>query len=899
MSPRLHLCLTIALASALLSGGATTARQAPAAASPRADWGPWLEPGTPFFSSVIDARRAGAPLPADNLSPRALVLPAGEGRWVAFDPDLLRVAAVWEGSGVTPTALAPGSYHAPDRKTPTGQRNLPEPAGVLWMGNGIWPGWQTGDRPVLADPREPAPSPEEVGRGPIADRDGRFSAVRLTRDGAVLEYDVAGTPVQEWLSAAPLGGGRHAIVRHVEVGPGDRTQWLVLGTPAPQVDVGLSVRMPDGRQAPGSRPTLESVPSPGSGAAVRVVRVPPRTAPVRIAVAIASGATAPTVTPRPMPTAPPPPRWPTDVATRINPSASTDAYVVDDVELPLGNPWRRNVRIGDIQFLADGTGVAVTIDGDVWLVRGLASPDGVVRWRRYASGLHEPLTLAIRDEAIHVFDRNGVWRLRDTDGDGEADRHELFSNAFAQTADMREFPSTIRLGPGGEFVIAKGGQEASTIGKHNGSVLRLSADGRGATVLGYGLRQPEIAVHPRTGLVTASDQQGHYIPSTPLHIVRDRQFYGFLSDLLPREVYPAPIAAPLTWIPHTVNASGLSQVWLDGARMGPIDEGLIHIGYNRPEIFRVLLDLDRPMPQAAVVSLTTAFTHPPLNGSVNPADGQLYIAGFQIMGWGTTATRQAGLSRVRYTGAPVTVPRQVRPLREGVLLRFDVRLDKAAAETVANYAVASWQYRRTFRYGSPHYKADGTPGTDALAPTHAALSADGRAVFLTVPDMRPVMQLEVGWTLRAADGRPVEGRAYTTPYALDAFNARAEGFGDLVIDLTSRAAPAPVVASRAPTVEEGREVFVKYGCLACHAAERGSPAKMGPPLVGVYGEPRRVAEREAPVVADEAYLRQSIREPAAAIVDGYQRAGVGMPSFSGVLTDEQIESLVLFIKSLR
>ena len=133
---------------------------------------------------------------------------------------------------------------------------------------------------------------------------------------------------------------------------------------------------------------------------------------------------------------------------------------------------------------------------------------------------------------------------------------------------MREFPSTMRLAPGGEFVIAKGGQEATTIGKHNGSVLRISADGRRATVLGYGFRQPNIGVNLRTGLVTASDQQGNYIPSTPLHIVRDQQFYGFLSDKLPREVYPAPIADPLTWIPHAANASAMSQVWLFGAKHG-------------------------------------------------------------------------------------------------------------------------------------------------------------------------------------------------------------------------------------------------------------------------------------------------------------------------------------------
>ena len=45
---------------------------------------------------------------------------------------------------------------------------------------------------------------------------------------------------------------------------------------------------------------------------------------------------------------------------------------MDDIALPVDNPWRRNVRPGDIQFLADGTGVLVTVDGDVWLVRGLA-----------------------------------------------------------------------------------------------------------------------------------------------------------------------------------------------------------------------------------------------------------------------------------------------------------------------------------------------------------------------------------------------------------------------------------------------------------------------------------------------------------------------------------------------
>jgi mono/diheme cytochrome c family protein len=573
---------------------------------------------------------------------------------------------------------------------------------------------------------------------------------------------------------------------------------------------------------------------------------------------------------------------------------------VDEVALPTDNPWKRNVRPGDVQFLKDGTAALVTLDGDVWIARGLDSTAGPVRWRRFTSGLHEPLSLAIRDEQIYVFDRNGIWRLRDANGDGEADAHELFSNAFAQTADNREFPSMIRLGPNGEFVIAKGGQEATTIGKHNGSVLRVSADGRTATVLGYGFRQPNIGVNPRTGLVTASDQQGHYIPTTPLHIVRDHQFYGFLSDKLPREVYPAPIAEPLTWVPHAVNASATSQVWLFGARMGPLSDGLVHIGFNPPELMRVLLNERAPRLQAAVVSVTRAFTYPPLHGSVNPRDGQLYIAGFQVLGWGTTAPRLAGLGRVRYTGAAFAGVREVAPTDKGVLVRFDVPLARAGATNPDNYTVTAWNYQRTYRYGSPQFKADGTPGIDRLAPSSAYLSQDGRGVFIAVPDLARIkrpMQMRVGWSLTAADGAAVQDNAYFTPYELTPFDPRKEGFGDITVDLTPRTLPpdtsAPISA------DEGRRLYQRFGCAACHASEANAVSKLGPNFKGLFGSSRTFNGGVVRVTADEGYIRESILEPGAKVVSGFDRLGMGMPSFAGVLTDAQIESIILFIKSLQ
>jgi cytochrome c2 len=858
----------------------------PAAESP---WAAWVEPDFPFFSSVLDARQAGAGLPTSNLTPRALVLNLGGGHWAAFDTDLLRVAAIWQGDGVTPTALAPGSYHRPDRKTPIGQVDLPRPEGHVWAATGIYPGWQIGEELSFDDPREPAPSPEEVGRGPLPDATSRFQAVRLVDRGVVLEYLVGGVSVKDWMTSPG-----HWVERHLEVGAATEPLALVVGVKSEAVSI-----LPC-RSSPAVVPEL--LPADGLvtlDADLHVMRIAPRAEPARLCVAfVPRGYPRDPIPlePQVVPTAPPAVRWPQEVTTRQAMTGTTAAFVVDDIALPLDNPWRRDVRPGDIQFLPDGTGVVVTVDGDVWKAGGLGDHGAPVRWRRFASGLHEPLTLAVREGLIYVFDRNGIWRLRDTDGNGEADVHELFSNAFAQTAETREFPNTIRLAPGGEFVIAKGNQQTTTIGKHNGTVLRISADGRRATVLGYGFRQPSIGVNARTGLVTASDQQGHYVPATPLHVVRDRQFYGFLSDLQPREEYPAPIADPLTWIPHTVNPSAMSQVWMFGARMGPLDDRLVHVGYNNPEIFLVLPNERGRVPQAAVVSVTRAFDFPTLNGSVNPVDGQLYLAGFQVLGWGTSAKRLNGLGRVRYTGAPSTLPRNIVPTDRGVLLRFEEPLDPVVASSPDRYVLATWSYQRTYRYGSPQFKSDGTPGMDLLAASAAYLSKDGRSVFVAVPGMTPVMQMRIGWSLATADGVPFQGDAYTTPYDLPRFEPSADGFGAIAIDLTPRRAAADVAAP--VSAGEGRRLFQTYGCVACHEIENPDITRLGPSLRGIIGRTRDIAGGVLRVTADEAYIRESILDPAAKIVAGYESGGTGMPSYAGVLSDEQVESLILFIRGL-
>ncbi len=839
-----------------------------------------MEKDFPFFSSVLDARKAGPQFPTDNLTPRGLVLNLGNDCWACFDTDLLRISAIWDGKGVTAEALAPLSYHDAGLKTLDGQTRLPKPDGRVWLANGIYPGWQMGGEASRVDPREPAPTPKEVGRGALPPEMGRFEAVRLTRGGLCLEYAIGTVKIREWISATAEKDGR-TVERRFRVEPSKQPLQLVLAQR--RNPVALRITGGDGV-------TVNEEPS------LWTVTVPPHPYATEFRVTLSSvEPLAKTNPPGILPDADQPaaPRWPQMLTTRAALSTSKDAYVLDDIPLPTTNPWQRNVRVCDVQFFRDGSAAAVTFDGDVWMVRGLGGESAEVQWRRFASGLHEPMSLAIRDGEIFVFDRNGIWRLRDTNGDGEADVHEMFSNAFAQTAETREFASSMKLAPDGSFVISKGGQQSSTMGKHNGTVLRIAPDGRSISVLGWGFRGPFIGVHPRTGMVTASDQEGNYVPTTPLYIVSGGEYHGFLSQLLPKEQYPAPPADPLTWIPHPVNPSAVTQVWLSGAKMGPLTDSLIHLGYTRPEIFRVLMNTRFKKPQAAVVSLTHAVEFPLLNGAVNPADGQLYVAGFR--GWGTTAPRLAGIARLRYTGAPSLFPREVTAMDQGILLRFDAALDAKRATELASYSIERWNYKRTFKYGSPHLKLDGSTGQEWVQPSSVYLSQDGKGVFLGVPGMQPVMQMRVGWSLASREGATFDNNAYFTPYELAKFDPAAEGFGKIAVDLTAKAATAPVAGP--VSVEEGKRVYLLYGCMACHSTDGSLIGKVGPSWKGLFGSTRLFSDGTQ-AVADEAYLRKSIVDPSAKVVRGFEKSESGMPIYGGVLSDSQLDSLILFMKTL-
>jgi cytochrome c2 len=97
-----------------------------------------------------------------------------------------------------------------------------------------------------------------------------------------------------------------------------------------------------------------------------------------------------------------------------------------------------------------------------------------------------------------------------------------------------------------------------------------------------------------------------------------------------------------------------------------------------------------------------------------------------------------------------------------------------------------------------------------------------------------------------------------------------------------------------PSPQQGMELFAKKGCVACHDTDAETKGKLGPRMKRLFGSVRHFEDGKS-VVADENYIRQSILAPTEKIVKGYQ--GV-MPPYGSILTPDEVESVILYIKSL-
>lgn len=139
------------------------------------------------------------------------------------------------------------------------------------------------------------------------------------------------------------------------------------------------------------------------------------------------------------------------------------------------------------------------------------------------------------------------------------------------------------------------------------------------------------------------------------------------------------------------------------------------------------------------------------------------------------------------------------------------------------------------------------------------------------------------WHPELDPNRPVVS---ARPPAIDPF-----AFGDSLGDLFAGQTVDIAALVEAASPDEGGALFQQLGCGGCHSSAAGA---VGPDLAGIFGQEEEL-EGSGAVLVDETYLYESIADPHAKIVLGFQPV---MPGYTGQASPEEIAALIAYIKSL-
>jgi hypothetical protein len=677
-----------------------------------------------------------------------------------FDRATMRFAAAWTGGYLTHSDRRFGLLNTP---TPKGETIFATPTG---------PGW--------ADPNGGCDLKKKLPTAPLSPEWAKFRGTYRAGNRVTFAYTVGKTDILDSPWAESIGGV-HCFVRTLKVGPSDKPETLTVGQlprPADTLDRTCDVQMIDcERENLGyaifavKGNSREAVLSDAGEGVVRLKFAPSKTSRV-VRLVYANGpkisyatfrdaledwgdATDPTKW-----TKGGRDHWGEPIVTPLVRGKADGPFAVDTLTLPPETRFNALFFCTGLDFLADGRVAVCTCHGDVWLAKVNENLD-TVSWQRYATGLYHPLGLKVVDGKVVVLERGQLTRLHDLNGDGEADFYECVSNAWDTGAGEHSYDTCLETDPEGNFYFFKTGDTDLPTG---GCLMKVSKDGSKTEIFCTGFRHPIGMGMSPTGILTGADQEGNWMPATRVDEYKAGGFYGDMRGHH-RKVPPKTYDGPLCWLPRDVDNSAGGQVWVPKDAFGPLAGLPIHFSYGR---CRPMVLLRQELPdgrvQGGVAGLNVQFLSGVCRGRFH-TDGTLYVCG--LNGWQTAARADGCVQRMRYTGKALDVPVKMAVDGNTIRLTFSRAMNPQTCAGPEKYKAAWWNYRWEAAYGSKRWKPSDpkAEGQDEVPVKSAKLLADGKTVELRFEKLAPVMQMQVGYNVAAADGTKVVGSVYLTIHA--------------------------------------------------------------------------------------------------------------------------------------
>jgi hypothetical protein len=473
---------------------------------------------------------------------------------------------------------------------------------------------------------------------------------------------------------------------------------------------------------------------------------------------------------------------------RTSAQGTIDSYHVETIEMPKG----LTSQTGGIDFLPDGRLVACFGRGEV-MIYNLKTRE----WKLFAEGLQLPLgILAVNNSEVLVMQLSNLIRIKDTDGDGNADLYENATSDFGISGNYHEFnygPARDKAGNlfialndgssgGGVRPVVRGGlnrfgrdgidghREMFSVVPYRGWVMELRPDGK-LHPFASGFRSPNGIGFDLNGNLFVTDNQSDWVPTGSLYHVRKDHFYGHPASLVwkkewkNRDPFNAPISEldkmrtrAAVLFPQGIMANSPSQPLVDmtNGKFGPFS-GQMFIGeMNRDRILRVMLEKVGGEFQGACIPFIDGHGLRVGNNRLAFApDGSLWVGQIGFGGW----PGESGMQKIVFSGNPPMDVHTMNLTSNGFDLTFTQPVVATTVTNLANYKMRSYRYE--------YKKKDIEEGIDVANQVDVSdvrinrieLSQDGKKVSLIIDSLKPgfIYELKLG-DIKGSTGQPLSNK---------------------------------------------------------------------------------------------------------------------------------------------
>ncbi|MCE6989799.1 plastocyanin/azurin family copper-binding protein [Dyadobacter sp. CY323] len=454
------------------------------------------------------------------------------------------------------------------------------------------------------------------------------------------------------------------------------------------------------------------------------------------------------------------------------------AYRVENIPTPPG----LTPETGAIAFLPDGRLVACFLRGEVMIYTPKTR-----KWKLFANGLHEPLgIMVVNPSEFIVMHRPELTRIKDTNGDGQADIYETVSDEFGISGNYHEYNYGPLKDAEGNMVLAfntasprgwvmkesRGtvdavgtnppGQMFSPV-PYRGWIMKLTPKGQ---LLPYasGLRSPNGLVYDPKGNLFATDNQGDWVGTSPLYHIKKDHFYGHPASLVWRKDWNKgdPFSLPVPALdsirtkasvlfPHNIMANSITQPVFDisNGKFGPFAGQLFVGDMNQSRILRVMLEeVNGDLQGACIPFIDSNGLRKGNNRLAFSPDGSLWVGQAEHAWAGAT-----GIQKIAFTGRQPADIQTMSLTKDGFDITFTQPMDEASLSNPENYQFKHYYYEYHKKYGSDQFDIQSIPVVNVK------VSPDKKKVSLRLKSLKPgyIYELKLD-RLLAGNGKPLPNK---------------------------------------------------------------------------------------------------------------------------------------------